>query len=184
MKVLNTITIPGRCEVFDFDNKKIIVSYGLDPELDNLNRYKQRNEINNILVVAGASGLGHKTWGKEYSSDEYIEEKIEGMKFAYNYIQKYADTVYITTSDSGATDKNELINHQSNLVTKINKQTYENRKYAIYKAIMDAKDHDVVLITGRGNRKIMCDGYDSVSFLLDKDVVEEIINDSKKDKLW
>ena len=60
----------------------------------------------------------------------------------------------------------------------------ENRKYAIFKAISDAEERDVVLISGRGNRKIMCDGYDSISFLLDKDVVEEVINDAKGNKLW
>lgn len=184
MKILNTITIPGRCEVFNYNNRKIIVSYGLDPELDNLKRYKDKNQVNNIKVVTGASGLGHKTWGKEFESDAYIEEKIEGMRFAYNYIQKYADMVYITTSDSGATNKEELINHQSNLVTKIQKECYENRKYAIYKAIKDANEKDVILISGRGNRKILCDGYESVTFLLDKEVVLEVINDLKKDKLW
>jgi UDP-N-acetylmuramoyl-L-alanyl-D-glutamate--2,6-diaminopimelate ligase len=184
MKVLNTITIPGRCETYNFNNRKIIISYGLDPELVNLKKYKDNKQINKILVVTGASGLGHKTWGKEFSSDEYIEEKMEGMSFAYNYIQKYADYVYITSSDSGATNKEELINHQSSLVTKINKQCYENRKYAIFKAISDAEERDVVLISGRGNRKIMCDGYDSISFLLDKDVVEEVINDAKGKRLW
>ena len=184
MKVLNTITIPGRCETYNFNNRKIIISYGLDPELVNLKKYKDNKQINKILVVTGASGLGHKTWGKEFSSDEYIEEKMEGMSFAYNYIQKYADCVYITSSDSGATNKEELINHQSSLVTKINKQCYENRKYAIFKAISDAEERDVVLISGRGNRKIMCDGYDSISFLLDKDVVEEVINDAKGKRLW
>jgi len=184
MKVLNTISIPGRCEVFNYNDKKVIVSFALDPELENLKRYKDRKQINNIKVVTGASGLGHKTWGKEFSSDAYIEEKMEGMNFAYNYIQKYADMVYITSSDSGATNKEELINHQSSLVTKINKECYENRKYAIYKAIKDAANKDVILISGRGNRKILCDGYESVSFLLDKDVVLEVINDLKKDKLW
>ena len=122
MKVLNTITIPGRCETYNFNNRKIIISYGLDPELVNLKKYKDNKQINQILVVTGASGLGHKTWGKEFSSDEYIEEKMEGMSFAYNYIQKYADCVYITSSDSGATNKEELINQIFEIVNTLSEK--------------------------------------------------------------
>lgn len=183
-ELINNIIIPGRNETFKFNNKTIIISYGLDPELANIKEYKNKGLCNNIIVVTGASGLGYKTWLKEFSSEEYIQEKIDGMRFAYNYIEKYADKVYITVSDSGATNKLELIKYQENLVTKIPKYGYENRKYAIYKAITEASNNDVILISGRGNRKIMCDGYDSISFFLDKDAVLEIIKDLKKDTLW
>ncbi len=183
-ELINNISIPGRTEKFEYNNIKIIVSIGIDPELEILKKYKTQGQCNNIIVVSGASGLGYKTWLEEFSSEEYIQEKIDGMRYAYNYIQEYADKVYITVSDSGATDKLELLKYQENLVTKIPKYSYENRKYAIYKAISEANPGDVILISGRGNRKIMCDGYDSISLLLDKDVVEEIIVDMKKEKVW
>ena len=177
LKEVKDIIIPGRCEEKEYKNIKIIVSYGLDPELASLKRLKEKGQINNIRVVSGASGLGYKTWNKIYSSNEYIDEKIEGMNFAYNYIEKNADCVYITTSDSGATNKQELLDYQASRVNKIEKQVYENRKYAIYKAITDSKEKDVIFISGRGNREIMCDGYDSVSLFLDSEKVDEILQD-------
>ena len=184
LDVLRNIVIPGRAEVIDYNNKKIIITYALDPELENLSRYKEKKYCNNLIVIAGANGIGHKTWTEEFNTEEYIDDKIAGMKFAYNYIQKYADKVYITTSDSGATDKQELINYQSNLVTQIEKHCYENRKYAIYKAILEANNNDIILITGRGNREMMCDGYDTVSFMMDKDAVLDVIDSLEKDTVW
>ena len=184
LEVLSNITIPGRAEVIDYKNKKIIITFALDPELENLSRYKEKKYCNKIIVVAGANGLGHKTWTEEFNTEEYIEDKISGMKYAYNYIQNFADKVYITTSDSGATDKQELINYQSNLVTRIEKHCYENRKYAIYKAILEANNGDIILITGRGNREMICDGYDTVSFMMDKDAVLDVIDSLEKDTVW
>lgn len=180
---IKNIVIPGRDEVIKVANRTIMISTNLVPHLENLKRYKVNGEINKIILVTGATGLNFTSWVKEFQDKLYIQEKEFAIKFAYNYINNNCDVVYITTSDSGSANKEALVDYQAKLLDERVTCIKEiDRKVAIHKAIENSKENDVIFISGRGNRHIMCDSNDTVKIHLDKDVVEEILEEMKFDR--
>ena len=57
-----------------------------------------------------------------------------------------------------------------------------DRKKAIEKAIYDAKPLDVVLISGRGNKILLCDGKFSTRLIVDSEAVLETFRKDRKKK--
>ena len=175
--ILN-ITIPGRDKIIKKNNRTIIISTHLAPTLEILGKYKNEKKFNRLVVVTGSVGYGHKTWIKEYSDEVYENDIINSMKFAYNYINKYADSVYITTSDIGSKNPQLLLEMQSQLVSKnISNKNYINRKDAIKYAILDSLDGDLIFISGRGNRRIACISEDKVDLFQDEEIVFKTFED-------
>ncbi len=176
--LVKNIVIPGRDEVIRVANRTIFISTNLVPHLENLKRYKQNGEINNIRLVTGSTGLNFISWTKEFSDEKYLQEKEFAIKFAYNYIKDNCDIVYITTTDTGAANKELLLDYQASLLN--NAIPYEkvlDRSFAIKKAIESSSENDVIFISGRGNRHIMCDSKDTIILHLDKDVVIKVLNE-------
>lgn len=173
---IKCLSVPGTDEVFDYQNRKIIITRAMSPHLETLYKYKIQNQISRIHLVAGASGLGYKSWIKEFSDDATIKEKEYSIGFAYKYAEKYADKIYFTTSDSGATNKEELLNYQASFVNdNLEKEIVLDRQNAISIAFSNSQENDVIIITGRGNRRIMCDSLEGRKLHLDSDVVRKII---------
>lgn len=173
---IKELVIPGVDEVFKYNNRTIIITRSISPHLEILNKYKSNGEIAKIHLVVGASGLGYKTWKKEFLDESYINEKEYSLKFAFGYADKYVDNFYITVSDSGAIDHAELLNYQASFVRETKMvETIDDRKEAITLAIKNSGKDDVVIISGRGNRRIMCTAYDNREFLLDSEIVNNII---------
>lgn len=177
LEFIKNLSIPGRDEVVKFKDRTIIVSLSLIPHLEHLNDYKNRGEVNDIKVVVGTSGLGFKSWVKEFSDELYEKEKNESMSFAYKYIDKNADKVYITLSDVGASNVDDLLQTQKDFLINSNKIIIKNRKEAIKQALKESLPKDVIFISGRGNREIMCSSRDKMEIFKDIDVVKEIINE-------
>lgn len=190
---ISNVEIPGREVVVKYDNRRIIVGMSLMPMLEELKKYQFNNQtnsnwplINNIKVVVGAPGLNHKTWIKDFSDEVYLKEQVNSRKVAMEYLDKYADYIYITESDSGATPLEEIT---ANLVSYLNKKdNYEvvlDREEAIKKAIVESHENDIIYISGRGNRTILCDGESSVKYVNDLSVVKKIIKDLRKgETIW
>ena len=96
------------------------------------------------------------------------------------YINKYADYVFITTSDKG-----DILTPFIELEKKVTKDKetahfYLDRKEAIQKAIDIENDDDkinVIFISGRGNRSVMCLENGEISSFNDIDEVKNIIGD-------
>lgn len=171
--LINSIIIPGRDEVVKFKNRYIIISVNLVPQLEYLRKYIYNNKL---LVVTGVTGLGFSGWMNEFSNELLQKDKNLSMSFAYNYIKNYADEVYITISDIGSSNKDELLNEQYKLVNnEIACYIVDNRKAAIKTAILNSKPNDVIFISGRGNREILCDSINHISLLKDIDILNEII---------
>lgn len=55
----------------------------------------------------------------------------------------------------------------------------ENREKAIEEALINSKENDVIFISGRGNRKVMCDSKTHISLFVDKEEIEKIIKKLK-----
>ena len=91
------------------------------------------------------------------------------------------DYVYITESDSGKEDALEICNElQSYLSKEVPSMVIVDRKKAIMKAIEELEDDEALLITGRGNREILCDGENHIKLLKDSNVVNEALEELRK----
>lgn len=180
-KFVSNLSIPGTDEIHDYLNRKIIITRGMSPHLEQLNKYKSQNQISKICLVTGTSGMGVKSWKNEFTDKVYVNEKEYSVSFAFKYAEKYADKIYITTSDSGATNKADLLNYQADFINdQIQKEIILDRKDAIIQAIENSKENDVILITGRGNRRVLCDSATTRKLHLDSDIVKEIIGKKEK----
>lgn len=174
------ITIPGREDIIKTNNRLIMISVSLIPHLEYLKKMKERGEINNIIVVTGAAGAGYVNWHKEVSQDKYMKDKMQAMQFAYNYISQNVDSLYITMSDNGTLDEDEWLKTQADLVSdNISYVIEKNRKTAIEKALLESENNDVIFISGRGNRRIMCDGPNHISYFDDKEEVCDLLKNIK-----
>ena len=175
---LDRIVIPGRDEKISFKNRTIIISVNLAPQLEELNKYKLQGQVNNIIVVTGATGVGFKGWKNEFSEELVNKDKELAMKFAYNYINRYADSIVVTMTDLGTTNIDELFELQNNLLSdSINKSFVKDRKEAIKKAILNSKENDIIFISGRGNREILCSSYEKISLSKDIDLLKQILSE-------
>lgn len=180
-EILNSIIIPGRDEVIKDKGRTIIISITCAPHLEILKKYKERGEINNIILVTGSYGSGFVTWSEEYNSNKYSEYVNSSMKFIYKYINRHVDKVYITSVDNASSDALELINNQiKELDSKIIYKGIIDRRDAIKEAISDSKPGNVIFISGRGNRAIFCKSYKEVEYYKDIDVVKEAIEKLKE----
>ena len=178
LRIINDLQIPGREEYIKVNNRLIIISLTCVPHLNKLKTFKQKGQINDILIVTGAAGYGYINWHKEISLEKYLEDKEYSMKFAYNYISQNADKVYVTVSDAGSVNVEEWLDYQIKLIdSKITSEKLINRREAIKKALIDSKEGDVIFIAGRGNRRIMCDGNNHTISFLDKNVLMDILEE-------
>lgn len=176
-ELLQKINIPGRDEVFKFNDRILIISVNLVPQLEYLKKYIPNNKL---IVVTGATGIGFKGWLNEFDEEKVLKDKELSINFAYNYIIKNADELYITLSDSGSSNKIELLNKQQKIVdNKIKCFVDLNRKNAIKSAILNSQPSDVIFISGRGNREILCDSKDNITLSKDIDLLNQIFSELK-----
>jgi UDP-N-acetylmuramoyl-L-alanyl-D-glutamate--2,6-diaminopimelate ligase len=179
-KIISNINIPGRDERTEVNGRIIIVSSHLAPELENFKKYKDRGEIKNIKVVIGTRGDGYKGWVKEFPEAMYTKERERSLRFAYNYLRTYADYVYITTTDTGSSDPSMILSKQVGYMDEDTRYEIEaDRKEAIRKAIENSHEGDLIYISGRGNRRVLCNGRDSIKLHLDQEVVEDVLRELK-----
>ena len=54
-----------------------------------------------------------------------------------------------------------------------------DREEAIKQAIYDSKEGDVVFISGRGNRRVLCNSENTMKLLKDSDVVKQALEQLK-----
>lgn len=136
---LNKINhIPGRFEVINSGNKKVIIDYAhtadsLEQTLKAILELRKENE--KIITVFGCGGNRDTT-----------KRPIMG-KIA----SELSDKV-IVTSDNPRNENPDLI--INDIIKGIQKQNYiklENREEAISKAIGDSEDNSIILIAGKGH---------------------------------
>lgn len=175
---IENLVVPGVDEVHNYKGRKIIITRGISPHLEELDKYKKRGEFSKLHLVAGTTGLGFKSWVKEFTDDNYISEKEYSISFAFKYAEKYSDKVYITMNDSAATDKQELLNYQASFVTEsLDKEIILDREETLKKVVQDSNEGDVIVVSGRGNRRVMCDSIDKRKLHLDSEVIRKIVNE-------
>lgn len=175
---IKEVNVPGRDEVIKVNDRTIIINTAISPHLEILEGYKKRGNIREISLLTGSVGAGYVHWENEFGEEKMLSEREKAIEFAYNYLKKYVDNVYITTNDSGSTNKEQLIEYQASFIDNdINIYKDIDRTNAIKQILADSKKGDLIYISGRGNRRIMCDSENTFVFHKDQEVILKIIDE-------
>lgn len=179
-KCIESIEIPGRCEIYQKSGRYVIVDRHMVKTLETLKEFKDSGEINKIKVVVGSMGHGYKNWDERLKTEEFKESRKKVRKYAMNLLKDYADFVYLTESDNAAEAVFDICTElQNNLEEQVPSVIIEDREQAIKQAIMESEVGDVVLITGRGNRRISCNSETTIKLVKDSDVVKKVLEQFK-----
>lgn len=177
-KFIKNVGLPGRAEIIKVNGRTIVIDLFLSPALETFKKFKDKGEIKNIKVITGAIGTNFKTWNSKFKDQRFISSRNEARRFAMNIVNKYADYVYITQNDNAAESLENICNELSSYLDEhIKYEIIFDRSNAIEKAILDSEEGDVIFISGRGNRKILCVSETDAKLLLDKEVVINVLND-------
>ncbi len=172
------IKIPGRTEMQYVNGRLIVVDVHLPMMLEGLNSLKNKGEIKKIKVVVGAIGYGYKTWDDKFNFGKHFETRHESRKYAMELLKQYADKVYLTENDNAAEDVMEICQElQGYLKQVVPSKIITDREEAISKAIKESDVGDVIFISGRGNRRILCDTETTMKLVKDSEVVEKVLEE-------
>ena len=178
-KLIKDLKVPGRSEVFYKDEGLIIVDTHMTKALENLKELRSKGLIDNIKVVVGSIGHGYINWSDDFKNEEYIKRSHKVREYAMRKLDD-VDYVYLTESDSGKESALDICNELSSYLNeKVDRKIYTNRKEAIEKAVKSLGKRDALLITGRGNRVLLCDGENHIKLLKDSDVVKDALSKLK-----
>ena len=155
-KTIENPNIPGRCEKIIYKGRTILITLTIVDILEYLDNYKKQGSINDIILVIGSIGVGHNTWNDEFNSKEQEERLKKGRKYAMEYSSDYCDYIYLTSSDPASSDPYKIANEMESYL--INNHFFKtkieiDRYSAIKNAVINSNASDVVIISGRGNRK-------------------------------
>ncbi len=172
---IKDIIIPGRDEIIPYKKGFVMISTGSVPQLEVLNEYKRKNEIKKITLITGTTGYEFPTWDKKYQTEKYLKQRDYDMKFAYEYAVKYVDQIIITSNDPGNNNIEELLKQQESLIkNKIDYKIIKSRASAIQYALDNIQNKEIIFISGRGNKLLMCEN-NKITKHLDKDVVLDLL---------
>ena len=158
LRVKNIKQVEGRCEVFNYNNFKVVLDYahtenGLRSILSFLNKVKNKR----IITVTGSAG------GREH-------EKRKGMG---EVVQELSDLVIYTMDDPRYEKVIDIINEMK-VENKDNYIIIEDREEAIKKAFELAKADDIILIAGKGRDNYMAIEDKKIKYC-DYDVIKKLM---------
>lgn len=172
------LRIPGRLELIKIKNRYILIDLNLPTTLEALKKLKDDREIFGINVVVGSIGLGFDTWDNCFKTEKYIEQHKQNKKFAMEVLVKNADKVYLTENDNAGQNVIDIcLELKEYINNRIESEIIEDRYSAIKKAILDSHEGDVIFISGRGNRRIMCTSNKKMKFIRDIDMVNKVLKE-------
>lgn len=175
---IRNVEIPGRCFKIKVKNRYIIIDYFLNPMLENLKIYQKQGKINDIRVVTGSIGTGFDTWNEKFKTERFINSRRNSRKFAMDILNKNADFIYLTENDNANENINnicqELVEYLdcSKIVT-----IFPLREEAIRNAIINSKENDVIFISGRGDRRILCCNNNKIRKVKDSDIIRKVLGE-------
>ena len=174
-KMLNELVIPGRAEVFRANGRLVVVDTHLPAMLECLKNLKDQGKVNQIKVVVGSMGHGYKNWEEKFKTEEFAKKRKGVRKYAMNLLKGVVDHVYLTESDSGKEKPLDICEEmKSYLNDEVPSTIIVDREQAIKQALMESQEGDVVFISGRGNRRVLCNSETTMKLLKDSDVVKKL----------
>jgi len=137
--------IPGRMETVISEPFKVLVDYAFTPNAlkkvyQTLREIKNERQETKMICVLGAAGGGRDKWKRP------VLGKIAA---------KYCDTIFITNEDPYDEDPMEIINQVAE-GTGLKAEKILDRREAIKQSLKQAKQGDIVIITGKGSEPCIC----------------------------
>lgn len=177
-KYLEEVKIPGRCEIRKVNNRLIVVDATLSSTLEYLKDLKEKGEVDRIVVLTGSMGSGFYTWEERFNSGLHFKMRHESRKYAMELVSKYADLVYLTENDNAGENVVDICEElKSYLSDDINVVTITNRIDAIKQVLLNSKEKDAIFISGRGNRRILCDSNNTMKLFKDCEAVDDTLKE-------
>lgn len=176
-KCIEQMMIPGREEVIFTNGRTIVIGMFLDPALENFKNYKKNKEIEKIKVLTGSIGYGFKTWKEKYKDEKFIKNRKVSRKYAMEQVDKYADIVYLTENDNALEDVLNICLELQSYLPNTESKIIVDRKEAIKKMIEESNEGDLLFISGRGNKRILCDSEKTIKLFTDKEIVEKVLKE-------
>ncbi len=175
-KILKEITIAGRAESYKINERLIIIDNHCGDVLKNLKDFKKQGYIKNIRVVIGSMGTGYKNWEARYKTVEFQNKRSKMRKEAMQLIADMADYVYLTEDDNANENVRVICEElEGYLKQQIPSKIIEDRKIAIYEALKESEAGDVILISGRGNKRTLCNSATTLKLIKDQEALKEAI---------
>ena len=174
---INYLHIPGRAVVYEANGRTIIVDLHLPKMLSELINKKERKEIEQIKVVVGSIGTGFKTWEERFNSEEAKKTRQKVRQYAMELLKGKVEYVYLTESDNASDTVLDICRELKGYLGETPSVIIEDRKEAIRKAIEESKKGDAIFISGRGNRRILCNTSTTMKLVKDSEVVEEVLKE-------
>ena len=146
--------------------------------LESLQKLKDKKEINQIKVVIGSMGYGYQNWEPRFKTTDFIASRKKARKYAMELLKEKVDDVYLTESDNGKEKVLDIcLELKGYLEDKVSSKIIEDREQAIREAIVDSKEGDVIFISGRGNRRVLCNSETTMKLIKDSEVVEKVLKE-------
>ncbi len=177
-KCIKNIQIPGRVEVYKANGRVIVVDTHLPRMLEFLQELKLKGDIYNIKVVIGSMGSGFKDWDEKFKTPLFLSKRTKSRQYACDLLKQYVDFVYLTEDDNAKESALDICQElQGYLEEKVPSIIVVDREQAIRQAIEESKVGDVIFISGRGNRRILCNTSTTMKLIKDSEVVEEVVRE-------
>ena len=132
--------LEGRMDIVVQKPFKIIVDYAHTPdslEALYLHFFKNKNQSNKLICILGSAGGGRDKWKRPKMGE---------------IASKYCDKIILTDEDPYDENPEEIINQIKSGISEINKiEVVTDRKKALQTAVLDAKEGDIIVSTGKGS---------------------------------
>ncbi|MCM1260246.1 MAG: Mur ligase family protein [Prevotella sp.] len=174
---IEDIHIPGRAVVYEANGRTIIVDLHLPKMLSELITKKERKEIQQIKVVVGSIGTGFQTWEERFNNEEAKKTRQKVRQYAMELIKGKVEYVYLTESDNASDSVLDICKELKGYLGETLAVIIEDREEAIRQAILESKRGDAILISGRGNRRILCNTATTMKLVKDSEVVEQVLKE-------
>ena len=163
--------------MLNVNGRTIIIGMFLNPALENFENYKKNKEIKKIKVLTGSIGYGFKTWKDKYKDEKFIKGRTASRQFAMAELEKYADYVYLTECDSAKENVRDICLELQSYLKNTPSKIILDRERAIRSIICESKEGDLLFISGRGNKRLLCYKEDKCKVLKDLDVVKSVLKE-------
>lgn len=171
-QIIQNVKIPGREQIYQTKQRTILIDVRMSKPLKVLNKLKEQGEITKIKVITGSMGTNFENWEDKYKTTKFIHTRHIMRKKAMELLNQYADYIYLTEDDNASEKVIDICQELQSYLTKPS-IIIEDRELAIRQAIKELKDGEVVFIAGRGNKRILCNTFNTMKLLKDGEIVED-----------
>ena len=162
---------PGRFEIIETKDFKIIIDYAHEPKsLESIYLALSIFKPKNIICILGAQGGGRDKWKRDAMGKIAAE---------------YCDYIFLTNEDPYNEDPENILNDIEKGIVSINPKKRKFKKYfkiidrkkAISESILLAKKNDIVVLTGKGGEVWMCVENDKKIPWNESEIVKNILKE-------